>query len=300
MLNLRQLQYLQLLIETGSFAGAAQQAHITQPALSNAIRGLEERVGMQLIDRSERPVRITSGGRDFYARINSLLREARNLEKEITYLAQGIVGYLNIGMTAVVSTSYGGIILGTWQNENPGMSVDVTIAHNPTLVEMLRAEQLDLVIGDPRELQGFTADLDMTPIPSQPGGAFCRAGHPLLDGRNVNFTDLLPYRFAGSHLPVHLLKLAAPKFGLNSYKEIDFALNCDNISVLKDAVMHSDLILLTALSCVRNEIKSGLIKELPVKFNLDAMWSYMTLNNAVAHPAIPSLCKTIETTLSLI
>ncbi len=299
MLNLRQLQYLKLLIETGSFAGAAQQAHITQPALSNAIRALEEWVGIQLIDRSVRPIRITSGGKELYARMDSLLSEARNLEKELAYLAQGMTGSLNIGMTAVASTSYGGMILGRWYTDNPGMSADVTIANNFILVEKLRAEELDLIIGDPRELPGSLEDLEMRPIPSQPGGAFCRPGHPVLDRRQPVFTDLLPYRFAGSHLPVSILQQAARKFGLHNYKEINFALDCDNISVLKDTIIHSDLILFTTFSCVRRELEAGIIKQVPFQLGLDAMWSYVTIKNAILHPAIPSLCSAIDS-LSLL
>jgi len=128
MLSLSQLNHFRLVTETGNFAAAARKAHITQPALSNSIRTLEERIGVQLFDRSERPVRVTSAGRDLLARIDSLLAEARNLEKQIGYLAQGIAGKLRIGMTAQSSASIGGAILGRWLAQNDQMSADATVA----------------------------------------------------------------------------------------------------------------------------------------------------------------------------
>jgi DNA-binding transcriptional LysR family regulator len=100
MFNLNQLQHFRLVAQEGNFAAAARQAHITQPALSNSVRTLEERLGVQLFDRSERPVRLTAVGRDLFNRVESLLAEARNLEKEVSYLVQGMAGELRIGMTA--------------------------------------------------------------------------------------------------------------------------------------------------------------------------------------------------------
>ena len=130
------------------FAAAARKAHITQPALSNSIRTLEEHIGVQLFDRSERLVRVTSAGRDLLLRIASLLTEARNLEKEIGYLSQGLAGELRIGMTAHSAASIGGAILGNWLAQNGKVSADVTVADTLFLIDMLRKENLDLIIGD--------------------------------------------------------------------------------------------------------------------------------------------------------
>ncbi len=171
MFNLNQLNHFRLVTETGNFAAAARRAHITQPALSNSIRTLEEHIGVQLFDRSERPVRVTSAGRDLLLRIDSLLTEAKNLEKEIGYLSQGMAGELRIGMTAHSAASIGGAILGNWLAENGKVRADVTVADTLALIDLLREENLDLIIGDGRDLPVTSSEFEMTPLPPQQGGA---------------------------------------------------------------------------------------------------------------------------------
>ena len=289
MFNLNQLNHFRLVSETGNFAAAARKAHITQPALSNSIRTLEEHIGVQLFDRSERPVRVTSAGRDLLLRIASLLTEARNLEKEIGYLSQGLAGELRIGMTAHSAASIGGAILGNWLAQNGKVSADVTVADTLFLIDMLRKENLDLIVGDGRDLPARSSEFEMIPIPEQYGCAFCRAGHPVLDLAKLSFHDLLPYRFAGAHFPVALLEHIAELFKLRDRHVIELAIQSDNIAIVRDAVIHSDLILLTTPGCVRNELAANLIVELPIDLNTPAKWRSVTLKNTVAHPALSSL-----------
>jgi len=289
MFNLNQLQHFRLVAQLSNFAAAARLAHITQPALSNSIRTLEERIGVQLFDRSERPIKLTPVGRDLLKRVDSLLGEARNLEKETAYLAQGMAGELRIGMTAQSSGSMGGIILGTWLAQNPKMSADVTVADTPALIERLRAEQVDLIIGDGRDLPTRSSELEMTPLARDPGGVFCRTNHPVLTKENIEFKDLLPYRFAGAHLSDTLLEALTERFSLGDRKAMEFAVKSDNIAILRDVVIHSDLILLSTPGCVRNEMAAGLIAELPIDPKEPGIWFSVTLKKAPAHPAIASL-----------
>jgi len=293
MFNLNQLLHFRLVTETSNFAAAARKAHITQPALSNSIRTLEERIGVQLFDRSERPVRVTSAGRDLLLRIDSLLTEARNLEKEIGYLSQGMAGALRIGMTAQSSASIGGAILGSWLAANNRMSADVIVADTPALVSQLRTEALDLIIADGRDLPIESSEFDMVPIPPQQGRAFCRIGHPVLNIPKLSFHDLLPYRFAGSHFTDALLEHVAELFGLRDRHVIELAIESDNIAIVRDATINSDLILLTTARCVSNEIAANLLTEIPIDLKTPTIWQAVTLRNTAAHPAITSLREAI-------
>ncbi len=294
MLSLNQLNHFRLVSETGNFAAAARQAHVTQPALSNSIRALEERIGVQLFDRSERPVRLTSAGRDLLLRIDSLLAEARNLEKQIDYLSQGMAGKIRFGMTAQSSGSIGGAILGYWLTQNSRMSVDVTVADTLVLMDLLRAEKLDLIIGDGRDLPAESMEFEMVAIAPHEGRAFCRAGHPVLELPEISFHDLLPYRFVGSHFPAVLLENMAELFNLSDPRAIDLAIASNNIAIVRDAALHSNLILLSIRGCVKNELAAKLMVELPVDLKTPSRWHSVTLKNTVPHPAVASLKQAIE------
>ncbi|HEY9011513.1 MAG TPA: LysR substrate-binding domain-containing protein [Devosia sp.] len=77
--TLRQLQYASALAETGHFGRAAEQSNVTQPALSQQIRQLEELCGVPLFDRLGKTVRLTPFGREFIDRARKILDEAEGL-----------------------------------------------------------------------------------------------------------------------------------------------------------------------------------------------------------------------------
>ncbi|MFD2815050.1 LysR family transcriptional regulator [Paracoccus aerius] len=75
-MDIRQLRYFVTLAETRHFGRAAELLHIAQPALSQQIKQLENELQVELLDRSTRPVGLTSAG-------ISLLREGREILSKV-------------------------------------------------------------------------------------------------------------------------------------------------------------------------------------------------------------------------
>jgi DNA-binding transcriptional LysR family regulator len=294
MLNLTQLYHFKLVAQEGSFARASTLANITQPALSNSIRSLEKRLGLQLFERSERPIRLTPEARGILPRVDAVLFEARNLDQSLSNLILGQSGHIRLGMTAVYSTSLGGPIIAEWHNAHPNVKLDIVVHETPALLEGLRDEMLDLIVGDSRDLQTDTDDLKLVDLPAQSGGAFCRAGHPILDIRHPQPADLARYRFAGTHFPADVVKdfaefLGRERTGLDPVVSID----SHNIAALRDAVAESDLILLTTPGTVRNALALGILRQIPIDLGIDGMWCVVTRHGRVLHPGVPQLVAKI-------
>ena len=74
-MNLQQLKYFTVLAEVGHFGRAAEQLHITQPALSNSIKGLERELGSDLFERTGRKAVLTPYGMRFIPHIIKALGE---------------------------------------------------------------------------------------------------------------------------------------------------------------------------------------------------------------------------------
>ena len=98
-MNLNQLKYFVAVAEHQSFTKAATQYYISQTAITQQIHALEETIGLELIDRSTRPISLTPGGQVF-------LTEARNILKHLDMAvwrtreaSTGLVGNLRVGFT---------------------------------------------------------------------------------------------------------------------------------------------------------------------------------------------------------
>ena len=72
---LRPIHYLKAVVDHGSFTRAASALHVSQPALSQQIREFEERMGVQLLDRTGRKIRPTDAGEAFLFHVRRALDE---------------------------------------------------------------------------------------------------------------------------------------------------------------------------------------------------------------------------------
>jgi DNA-binding transcriptional LysR family regulator len=134
-MELRHLRYFVAVAEEKNFTRAAERLHIAQPPLSRQIQQLEEALGVALIEKGSRPLRLTEAGQFFFVHAKTLLDQARDL-KAMTQRIGKIERTLSIGFVA--STLYGQLpdIVRRYRDRYP--EVEVTL-HEMTTVEQLTA-----------------------------------------------------------------------------------------------------------------------------------------------------------------
>ena len=134
-MELRHLRYFVAVAEERNFTRAAERLHIAQPPLSRQIQQLEEELGVVLIEKGVRPLRLTEAGAFFYAHAKPLLDQVRDL-RTMTQRVGKLERKLSVGFVA--STLYGLLpdIIRRYREANP--EVDVTL-HEMTTVEQLKA-----------------------------------------------------------------------------------------------------------------------------------------------------------------
>ncbi|MFH9352205.1 LysR substrate-binding domain-containing protein [Kitasatospora sp. NPDC017646] len=146
--TLRQLEYLVTVVDTGSFTRAAEQLHVTQPALSHQIRALEAALGGPLLERLPRSVRLTPTGRAVLPHARAALAEADRLQavaRRATGLEEG-----ELEVAAVYSVSLGILppVLRAWRRRHPGVRIRLReYAHADRLQEAMAAGRADLAVG---------------------------------------------------------------------------------------------------------------------------------------------------------
>lgn len=112
-MNIRYLRYFTTLIEEQSFTKAAEKLCIAQPPLSRQIKNLEEDLGVELIDRTSRPLRPTPAGEVLYHNAKSILEKisdtkklTRNIPKNSSSIKVGFVVSLLYGLLPKIIAAY--------------------------------------------------------------------------------------------------------------------------------------------------------------------------------------------------
>ena len=148
-MDTRQLAAFCAIVERKSFSEAAERLGVTQPAVSQQIRSLEDRLGQQLLDRSGRRVEPTEVGRRLYRGAQRLLAQERQLLEDLAGEAEGpLRGQLALG----ASTGPGGtvvpVLLCEFAEANPDVTVDLSISDTQTIVDRVARRELELgVVG---------------------------------------------------------------------------------------------------------------------------------------------------------
>ena len=96
-MNTNQLKYFISVADTGSFSAAAEENYITQTAMTQQIKALEEDLGLKLFDRSTRPVTLTSAGASFLSDARLILKRLGDARQRAAEASTGIFGTLRIG-----------------------------------------------------------------------------------------------------------------------------------------------------------------------------------------------------------
>lgn len=157
MLELNQLQAFLAVADHHSFSAAAEQLHLTQPAISKRISALETRVDQVLFDRIGRHITLTEAGEVLYPHALALLAQAEDLQRRLNNLGEHISGTLSIGISHHIGLHRLPPILKRYCKHYP----DVELA-----IQFVDSEQAyDAVLSGKMELGIVTlpADID-TPI----------------------------------------------------------------------------------------------------------------------------------------
>src|SRR5919198_328252 len=138
-MELRQLEYLVAVAEEASFTRAAERVHVAQPGVSAQVRRLERELGQDLLDRSERTVRLTDVGAAVLPFARAALEAvagARSAVDEMTGLVRGRVA---VGM--VTACTFRGLfdLLADFHREHPAVEVLLSEDHSLHLIDAVRA-----------------------------------------------------------------------------------------------------------------------------------------------------------------
>lgn len=166
--DLRQLRYFVAVAEEQHFGRAAARLSMTQPPLSQAIRALEDTLGVELFARTRRSVELTAVGADLLPEVRRLLTAAEALRPLAQSLARGEAGVLALSFVSTADYGLLPLLLRDFGARYPRVRLQLAEATSDVQVEELVAGRIDagLVIGPlpPRH----AAQLAYLPVTREP------------------------------------------------------------------------------------------------------------------------------------
>ncbi len=250
--TLRQLDTFLEVARQLSISRAADQLHVTQPAVSMQIRGLEEAIGMALFDQVGRKIQLTDAGLDFQNYAIAATAQLKELDDALAERRGIKKGRVEL---AVVSTAkyFVPMLLVRFRKKFPGVEVALSIHNRENILNLLTRNEIDLVI------MGRTPDdIDCaaTAFATNPLGIICAPEHPLSRRRNAPPAILNDQEFVvrenGSGTRQAMERLFA-EHAINPQIVMEMPSN----ETIKQAVMAGMGLSFLSLRTIRHELASG-------------------------------------------
>jgi DNA-binding transcriptional LysR family regulator len=172
----KQLRSFVGVARTLNFSRAAQELHLSQPALSAQIMALEEDLGVLLLERNRRMVRLTRAGESLLADAEMLLEDASAAKTRALRIASGDVGHLRIAFVASATPELVPKIALAFRVKYPHVTLE--LKNLPTVLQVEALESHSIDIGFVR-LPLTAPRLSIIPIHSEPLALVISKSHPL-------------------------------------------------------------------------------------------------------------------------
>lgn len=179
-MNLNALRVFMAVVDHRGFTRAAKALNLSQPAVSKAVQVLEVDVGMPLLERGRRAIRLTEAGASLLERARELFAVERSADEEMRALRGLEHGVLRVGASTTIATYMLSPILGTFRAQHPGVVLHVVSGNTRSISRALARRRLDVAL-----VEGPTHDSRFNVVPwrsdelviiASPAHPLCRPG----------------------------------------------------------------------------------------------------------------------------
>ena len=187
--TLRQLQYFVAVCEAGTVSGAAHTISVSQSAVTDAIKDLEEDLGVALFERHRRGLFITNRGHQFYRHAARILGDVSDARRSFGEEVQPGGGTLQLGVTSLVAGYILSDLLARYRRAQPGVSVTAIEDNGDYLEHLLIGGELDvavMVIANMRDRVALQAEIFET----SPYRLWLPLGHRLAGAEIIEIADI--------------------------------------------------------------------------------------------------------------
>jgi DNA-binding transcriptional LysR family regulator len=188
-MNTNQIEYFIAVAETSSFTKAAQKFGISQTAVTQQIKALEEQLGAELFARTRHKVEMTPAGKYFYRETKGLMHSLHEATEQVHLLSSGMSGSLRIGWINSFEQTDFPKWIGHFHETHPQIALQFTRDNAINLYDMLQKRELDLVFNIRFDGDRYK-NMQFIPIHEYPVVAVLPPTHRLADKKKLLRDDL--------------------------------------------------------------------------------------------------------------
>jgi LysR family transcriptional regulator, nitrogen assimilation regulatory protein len=255
-MDIRGLRYFTTIAELGSFTKAAARLNVAQPALSRQVKQLEDRLGLELLLRQGRRIRLTEAG-------ETLVRHARTIQRDFERLVEDMqarkatpTGRVAFGVPPALADVIVPSVVRRLTKEHPAITIRVAEGISPILAQWLQDNQIDLAI------LGLLADVEAAK--SQGLRLEVLACEDMVVAEKAN-GKAAPHVYSRSMLEAKPLVLSQ-QFETVVRQELDMAdlnlkvsLGVDSIQAIKAMVLEGQAATILPVSMLHHELRDGTV-----------------------------------------
>jgi len=198
--TLKQLSYFVAAGEAGSILRAAQNIHVSQPSISNAIAHLEDVFQIQLFIRHHaQGMSLTTAGSQILEQAQALLRDADELNSFAGKLSEQVFGSINVGCFIPLAPIVTPELCHGFMQSHTGVEVNVSEGDQAELLGRLKKGAIDLALTYDLQLEN---DIAFSALVELPPYVLLAADHPLADTPSLALESLANERFILLDLPL--------------------------------------------------------------------------------------------------
>ena len=263
-MDFRQLRYALSVSKERSFTGAAKRLNISQSAVSEQVKLLEEEIGFELFHRTSRGIESTDRGRTFLYESEQVMGDLLSLTDTARRLRGALSDTLMIGMGSGMAQIFIPRMFADLKRDLPGVRLEIMTAPTKNIFNELHEERIDAGIAiesNPDRLPAGLifdrlVDAEMALI-THPKHALARSKQPIDIGR------LVAEPFIMSELTVGYGQVVFSLFTDLGIRPNILAV-VDNIETMKMIVQAEGGIAIVPRACAENEVALGLLKALAI------------------------------------
>ncbi len=283
------------LVETASFSRAAEANDVTQSAVSQQIRGLEDRLGVTLVERGRRHFAVTPEGEVFLDASRAILDIYNHLGDRLHELRDVVAGDVKIASIFSVGLHELPPYLKKFRAEYPDVEVQVEYRRSQQVYDEVLAGTVDLgLVAYPQRRQGLVEETfcrDRLVI-------ICPPAHRLAGRESAPLAELKGERFISFESDQPTRRMIDRQFRERDVNVVQ-AMEFDNVETVKRSVIIEEGVSVVPENTVRDEVRSGMLSAVPIVE--PEMWrpvSILTKRNRTRSPAQKAFITLLRATVT--